>query len=117
MPKRFESKSDAAPSPEMLQETQLLEQLPQVRFIARRFHDRLPQHVDLEYLIQAGVVGLIDASHKFDPSKNVQFKSYAAFRIRGAILDSLRDLDWGPRELRRKSRGIEEAVRTLCARL
>src|SRR5277367_2059884 len=117
MPQRFDPKHDVAPPPDLLREEQLLEQLPQVRFIARRIHDRLPQHVDLEDLIQAGVVGLIDAFRKFDPSKNVQFKSYAAFRIRGAILDSLRDLDWGPRELRRKSRGIEEAIRTLCARL
>src|SRR5579859_7174135 len=83
-------------------------QLPQVRYIARRIHGRLPQHVELDDLIQAGIVGLIDAYQKFDPSKNAQFKSYAAFRIRGAILDSLRALDWGPRELRRKARSIEE---------
>ena len=68
----------------------LLEHLPTVRFLARRIHERLPQHVDVEDLISAGVVGLIDAFSKFDHSKKVQFKSYAQFRIRGAILDSLR---------------------------
>ena len=83
----------------------LLEHLPTVRYLARRIHERLPQHVDLDDLISAGVVGLIDAFSKFDHSKKVQFKSYAQFRIRGAILDSLRTLDWSPRELRRKGQG------------
>lgn len=91
----------------------LLEHLPTVRYIARRVHERLPQHVELEDLISAGMVGLIDAFSKFDHSKKVQFKSYAQFRVRGAILDSLRELDWSPRELRRKARSIEEAMRTL----
>src|SRR6202011_4750654 len=95
----------------------LLEHLPQVRYIARRIHDRLPAQVPLEDLIHAGVVGLIDAVEKFDPSKNVQLKSYAKFRIRGAILDSLRELDWSPRHLRRKARQIEEAHRDLKLRL
>jgi RNA polymerase sigma factor for flagellar operon FliA len=91
----------------------LMEQLPQVRYIARRLHERLPQHVPLEDLMQAGVIGLIDAWHKYDPAKNVQFKSYAAFRIRGAILDSLRELDWSPRDLRRKARLVEDAANRL----
>jgi RNA polymerase sigma factor for flagellar operon FliA len=99
------------------QETMLLEHLPVVRFLARRIHERLPQHVDIEDLISAGVVGLMDAFAKFDPEKKVQFRSYAQFRIRGAILDSLRTLDWSPRELRRKGRAVEEAVRVLTARL
>ncbi len=87
----------------------LLEQLPQVRYIARRIHERLPRHVPLEDLIHAGVLGLIDALHKFDRGKHVQFGSYAKFRIRGAILDSLREMDWSPRDLRRKARRLEEA--------
>ncbi|HUB30301.1 MAG TPA: FliA/WhiG family RNA polymerase sigma factor [Terracidiphilus sp.] len=98
------------------QEKVLLEHLPIVRFLARRIHERLPQHVDLEDLVSAGVVGLMDAFAKFDPAKKVQFRSYAQFRIRGAILDSLRTLDWSPRELRRKGRAVEEAVRVLTAR-
>ncbi len=98
------------------QERVLLEHLPIVRFLARRIHERLPQHVDIEDLVSAGVVGLMDAFSKFDPAKKVQFRSYAQFRIRGAILDSLRTLDWSPRELRRKGRAVEEAIRTLTAR-
>ena len=99
------------------QERVLLEHLPIVRFLARRIHERLPQHVDIEDLVSAGVVGLMDAFAKFDPDKKVQFRSYAQFRIRGAILDSLRTLDWSPRELRRKGRAVEEAIRVLTARL
>jgi RNA polymerase sigma factor for flagellar operon FliA len=95
----------------------LLEHLPQVRYIARRIHDRLPAQVPLEDLVHAGVVGLIDAVEKFDPGKNVQLKCYAKFRIRGAILDSLREMDWGPRQLRRQARRIEEAHRDLKLRL
>ena len=95
----------------------LLEHLQTVRFVARRIHERLPQHVEIEDLVSAGMVGLIDAFAKFDHSKQVQFKSYAQFRIRGAILDSLRTLDWSPRELRRKGRAIEETIRTLTGQL
>ncbi len=95
----------------------LMEQLPQVKFIAHRIHERLPQHVPLEDLVHAGVLGLIDALNKYDDRKNVQFKSYAKFRIRGAILDSLRDLDWSPRDLRRRGRELGEAHCRLEAKL
>jgi RNA polymerase sigma factor for flagellar operon FliA len=95
----------------------LMEHLPTVRYLARRIHERLPQHVELDDLISAGVVGLIDAFSKFDHTKQVQFKSYAQFRIRGAILDSLRTLDWSPRELRRKGRAVEEAIRSVTHKL
>jgi RNA polymerase sigma factor for flagellar operon FliA len=98
------------------QERIMVEHLPIVRFLARRIHERLPQHVDMEDLVSAGVLGLMDALTKFDPEKKVQFRSYAQFRIRGAILDSLRTLDWSPRDLRRKGRAVEEAIRSLTAR-
>ncbi len=98
------------------QERMMVEHLPIVRFLARRIHERLPQHVDFDDLVSAGVIGLLDAFHKFDPVKKVQFRSYAQFRIRGAILDSLRTLDWSPRDLRRKGRAVEEAIRSLTAR-
>jgi RNA polymerase sigma factor FliA len=91
----------------------LLEHLPTVRYLARRIHERLPKHVDLDDLVSAGVVGLIDAFNKFDHTKKVQFKSYAQFRIRGAILDSLRILDWSPRELRRKGRAVQDTIQAL----
>ena len=91
----------------------LLQQLPQVKFIARRIHERLPQHVPLEDLVHAGIVGLIDAMHKYDANKNVRFASYAKFRIRGAILDSLRAMDWSPRDLRRKARRVQDLIAQL----
>jgi RNA polymerase sigma factor for flagellar operon FliA len=87
----------------------LMEQMPQVRYIARHIHDRLPQHVPMEDLVHAGVLGLMDALTKYDETRQVQFKTYAKFRIRGAILDSLRELDWSPRDLRHKARLIESA--------
>ncbi len=99
------------------QERLLLDHLTIVRYVARAIHERLPQHVELDELVGAGTLGLVDAARKFNPGKNVQFRSYAQFRIRGAILDSLRSLDWSPRELRRKGRAMEEATRTLEARL
>ena len=88
----------------------LMEQMPQVRYVARHIHDRLPQHVPLEDLVHAGVLGLMDALTKYDDTRQVQFKTYAKFRIRGAILDSLRELDWSPRDLRRKARQVEDAA-------
>jgi RNA polymerase sigma factor for flagellar operon FliA len=88
----------------------LLEHLPQVQYIARRIHDRVPPQVLLEDLVHAGILGLMDAVKKYDPSKNVQLKHYAEFRIRGAILDSLRQVDWSPRTLRRQARRLEQAI-------
>jgi RNA polymerase sigma factor for flagellar operon FliA len=99
------------------QERVMVEHLPLVRFIARRIHERLPQHLPIEDLYSAGVVGLLDAFGRFDPSKQVLFRTYAEFRIRGAILDSLRALDWSPRELRRKGRAVEQAIQALIGQL
>jgi RNA polymerase sigma factor for flagellar operon FliA len=98
------------------QERRLLEQLPQVRYIARRIHDRLPSHIPFDDLVQAGILGLMEALHKYDPSKNVELKTYAKHRIQGAIIDSLRDLDWSPRPLRKKARQLEQAHQRLRAR-
>ncbi|HVG27323.1 MAG TPA: FliA/WhiG family RNA polymerase sigma factor, partial [Acidobacteriaceae bacterium] len=111
------NQDDCSKAPLFDRDQFVLEHLPTVRYIARRIHEKLPQHVELEDLVSAGVVGLIDACGKFDGNRHVQFKSYAQFRIRGAILDSLRVLDWSPRELRRKGRAVEEATRTLTQRL
>jgi RNA polymerase sigma factor for flagellar operon FliA len=85
----------------------VLEQLPQVRFIAQKIHARLPHHIPLEDLVNTGVLGLIEALAKFDPKRNVQLQSYARYRIQGAILDSLREQDWSPRLLRQKERQLE----------
>jgi RNA polymerase sigma factor for flagellar operon FliA len=95
----------------------VMQELPQVYYIAARIRERLPQHVELEDLVNAGVIGLLEASRTFDVSKNAQFKTFAKFRIRGAILDSLRDADWGSRYMRRRGREIAEATAQLEARL
>src|ERR1019366_6139216 len=113
-PQAYEQISE--PAAEMTNEL-LLEQLPQVKYIARRIHERLPQHVPFDDLLHAGIVGLIDAAHKFNPDKKVRFASYAKFRIRGAILDSLRDMDWSPRDLRRKARRLETTTQKLQTEL
>lgn len=103
-------------TPDSAERARLLqENLPEVRYIARRIHDRLPPHVPFDDLLHAGILGLIDAIDKYDPHRNVQLKSYARFRIRGAILDSLRQMDWSPRALRRQARRIEAAQRELSA--
>jgi len=95
----------------------ILEHLPQVRLIARRIHERLPESVSLDDLISNGVVGLIAAVDKFDPSQNVQLKTYAEHKIRGAILDGLRDMDWAPKNKRRQAKQIEAAISALEQRL
>lgn len=94
-------------------ETLILEHLPQVRLIARRIHNRLPVSVSLEDLVSTGIVGLISAIDHFDPTQNVKLKTYAEFKIRGAILDSLRRLDWAPRQQRKRSKQIEAAIASL----
>jgi len=88
----------------------ILGHLPQVRLIARRIHDRLPESVSLDDLVSTGIVGLISAIDRFDSSHNVKLKTYAEYKIRGAILDSLRGLDWAPRQQRKRSKQIEAAI-------
>ncbi|HEV2446765.1 MAG TPA: FliA/WhiG family RNA polymerase sigma factor [Candidatus Sulfopaludibacter sp.] len=95
----------------------ILEHLPQVRLIARRIQERLPENISLEDLISTGVIGLISAIDNFDPSHNVKLKTYAEYKIRGAILDSLRGLDWAPRQKRRRSKQIEAAISSAEQRL
>lgn len=95
----------------------VLEHLPLVRAIAVRVHENLPVHVDLDDLVHAGVLGLFDAATKYDPDKKVVFSSYAKHRIKGAILDSLRQLDWASRDLRRRHKQVEAVTRDLAAEL
>ena len=95
----------------------ILEHLPQVRLIARRIQERLPKNVSLEDLISTGTIGLIAAIDRFDPRHNVKLKTYAEYKIRGAILDSLRGLDWAPRQKRRKTKQIEAAISAAEQRL
>jgi RNA polymerase sigma factor FliA len=95
----------------------ILEHLPQIKYIAQRISTKLPSHVELNDLVSAGILGLLDAIEKFDPSRGVKFKTYAELRIKGAILDSLRNLDWAPRSLRKKSKDLERVYRELEQRL
>jgi RNA polymerase sigma factor for flagellar operon FliA len=95
----------------------ILKELPQVHFIASRILERLPQQVELCDLVNAGVIGLLEAYRAFDPTKNAQFSTFAKFRIRGAILDSLRALDWGSRSIRRRAREIAEVTSNLESQL
>jgi RNA polymerase sigma factor for flagellar operon FliA len=93
------------------------ETLPLIKHIAHRVATRLPSNIELQDLINAGVLGLLDAIDKFEPERNVKFKTYAEVRIRGAILDSLRNLDWAPRSLRKKSRDLERTYSDLSQKL
>src|ERR1700757_4984953 len=85
----------------------VLEHLPLVKAIAIRVHENLPVHVDLDDLIHAGVMVLFDAVLKYDHSKNVVFQAYAKHRIKGAILDSLRQMDWASRDMRKRQKQVE----------
>lgn len=91
-------------------ESLILEHLPQVRLVARKIHERLPESICFDDLLSAGVIGLIQAIDNFDPRQNVKLKTYAEFRIRGAILDSLRETDWAPRLKRKQAREFEAAM-------
>jgi len=90
---------------------------PLVRFLANRIGMRLPPNISIDDLISAGSVGLLDAVEKYDSRKEAQLKTYAEFRIKGAILDELRNMDWLPRSVRRKIREIEQATTAVEQRL
>jgi RNA polymerase sigma factor FliA len=96
-----------------VREQLILEHLPQVKLIARRIHERLPGSVSLDDLISTGVIGLIAAIDRYDARHDVKLKTYAEYKIRGAILDSLRGLDWAPRQQRRRAKLIESAIASL----
>lgn len=95
----------------------VLEHLPLVKAIAVRVHENLPVHVEVDDLVHAGILGLFDAATKFNPEKQVAFSSYAKHRIKGAILDSLRQLDWASRDMRRRHKQVEAATRELASTL
>ncbi len=103
--------------PDVLKEQIILEHTALIRYIVNRIAVRLPSHIDLDDLHNTGVIGLMDAIDKYDPGKNCKFKTYAEFRIKGAILDQLRSLDWVPRSIRQKSRRLEQAYSEVEQRL
>jgi RNA polymerase sigma factor FliA len=91
----------------------ILEHMPQVKLIARRIHDRLPGSISLDDLVSTGTLGLIAAIDRYDPTQGVKLKTYAEYKIRGAILDSLRQMDWAPRQQRKRARLIDAAYKQL----
>ncbi len=95
----------------------ILEYAPLVKLLANRLAMRVPPSVSLDDLTSAGIMGLLDAVDRFDPSRAVKFKTYAEFRIRGAMLDELRNLDWVPRSTRKKIHDMEKAVVNVEGRL
>ena len=91
----------------------ILNHLPQVHLIAKHIHDRLPDYISLEDLVSIGVLGLIAAVDNFDPAQQTQLRTYAEYRIRGAILDNLRGLDWAPRHMRKRARQVQAAMQAV----
>src|SRR5438552_19050561 len=87
----------------------ILEYAPLIKYIAQKIAARLPANIELDDLISSGVIGLMDAIEKYDPTRDNKFKTYAEFRIRGAILDELRAQDWVPRSVREKAKMLERA--------
>jgi RNA polymerase sigma factor for flagellar operon FliA len=86
---------------------------PLVKYVAGKIAVSMPHNVEFDDLVGFGVFGLFDAIQKFDPDKHVKFKTYAVTRIRGAIFDELRSIDWVPRSVRQKSREVEDTMRHL----
>jgi RNA polymerase sigma factor for flagellar operon FliA len=111
------SLAQAAAAKLALRDRVVLEHLPLVKAIAVRVHENLPVHVDVDDLVHAGILGLFDAANKYNPEKQVVFSSYAKHRIKGAILDSLRQLDWASRDMRRRHKQVEAATRDLASTL
>src|SRR5436305_12126598 len=100
-----------------LRDQMVLDHLPLAKAIAIRVHENLPVHVDLDDLIHAGVLGLFDSVTKYDATKNVAFHAYAKHRIKGAILDSLRQMDWASRDLRKRQKQVDAANQDLSLKL
>ena len=90
---------------------------PMIKYVANRIAMRLPPHIEVDDLISVGVLGLIDAITKYDPTRGAKFKTYAEFRVRGAILDELRSMDWVPRSVRQKASNIDSVVQKLQSTL
>lgn len=103
--------------PEAERNQLILQYAPWVKFMALRMTAKLPSHVQAEDLISAGILGLIDALDKFNPTREVQFKTYAQIRIQGAMKDELRSMDWASRSVRQKARRLEQVYATLEQRL
>ena len=106
-----------ATSDEELRNRLVLQYAPLVKYVAGRVRTRLPANVEYADLVSDGIIGLMDAIERFDPARGLTFQTFAVPRIRGAMVDALRALDWVPRSVREKVRAVEEAQRNLQVRL
>ena len=98
-------------------EAVIKEYSPMIKYVANRIAMRLPPHIEVDDLISVGVLGLIDAIDKYDSTRGAKFKTYAEFRVRGAILDELRSMDWVPRSVRQKASSMDAVVQKLQNKL
>jgi len=117
VPKRSRQTAKSGCSNSAKRDKLVLEHLPLAKAIALNLYEKLPAYVDLEDLVHAGIIGLIDAATKYNASKNVDFRYYARHRIRGAMLDSLRQMDWASRDMRRRQKQASEAAHALTMAL
>jgi RNA polymerase sigma factor for flagellar operon FliA len=106
--RKFKKTKDPA-----IRDTFVKQYAPLVKYVAGKIAVSMPHNVEFDDLVGFGVFGLFDAIKKFDPDKHVKFKTYAVTRIRGAIFDELRSIDWVPRSVRQKSREVEDTMRHL----
>ena len=107
----------ATPDDKALRDRLILTYAPLVKYVAGRLGSGLPAHVEEEDLVSYGLLGLIGAIERYDPDRDVKFETYAIARIKGAIIDELRSLDWVPRSVRARAREIERAIATMEAKL
>ena len=116
MPQKPQLVEDIVITPEN-REAIIMEYAPMIKYVASRIALRLPPHIEVDDLISVGVLGLMDAIGKYDPNRGAKFKTYAEFRVRGAILDELRSMDWVPRSVRQKATSVDAVVQKLQAKL
>ena len=116
MPQKPQLVEDIVITPEN-KEAIIMEYAPMIKYVASRIALRLPPHIEVDDLISVGVLGLMDAIGKYDPNRGAKFKTYAEFRVRGAILDELRSMDWVPRSVRQKATSVDAVVQKLQAKL
>ena len=115
MVEKISTVEDMVISPEN-SERIIKEYAPMVKYVANRIALRLPPHIEVDDLISVGVIGLIDAIEKYDPTRGAKFKTYAEFRVRGSILDELRSMDWVPRSVRQKASTLDTVMEQLKAK-
>ncbi len=106
-----------SPSDPKVRDKIIIEYAPLIKYVAQKIAYRLPSHIQLDDLVSCGVIGLMDAIQKFDHARDNKFKTYAEFRIRGAILDELRAQDWVPRSVREKAKTVEKTYAKMEASL